>query len=42
MHGDLQTMELAMSMTVADFVLKRLREWGVQRVSATPGTALTG
>lgn len=31
-----------MSMTVADFVLKRLREWGVQRVFGYPGDGING
>jgi len=31
-----------MAMTVSDFVLKRLREWGVQRVFGYPGDGING
>lgn len=31
-----------MADTVADYLLRRLRTWGVEHVPPTPGTASTG
>src|SRR5690349_24542279 len=42
LNADPARKDPAMAETVSDFVVKRLREWGVQRIYGYPGDGING